>query len=176
MGAGVQAHSGGLGRGSEVVLRFAPAAPQAVASTPAGEGQPAAGRPLRILVVEDSPDVRESLIEYLSLLRGHQVESAGDGWAGLDMARRWGPEVVLCDVGLPKLDGYELARQARQIPALRDTVLVAVTGYGSDADRARSLAAGFDHHLTKPVDLDALDRLLAQLAIRPPAARGQASA
>ncbi len=87
--------------------------------------------------------------------------------------------MVLCDVGLPRRSGHEFARLARQDPALQDTVLMALTGYGTDADRLRSQEAGFHHHLTKPIDLEALDRLLAEAAARghaAPSLHGQAAA
>jgi CheY-like chemotaxis protein len=120
------------------------------------------------------------MVEFLADLLGHEVEAAADGEAGLARARAWGPEVVLCDVGLPRLDGYGFARQARQSPALRGTILIALTGYGSDADRERTRQAGFDHHLTKPLDIGAMERLLAEIAAEgraaPSLGAGQAAA
>lgn len=163
MGAEVEARSDGPGRGATFRVRFAPAEPPAPAWRPEGSARPRPARRRRILVVEDNEDVRESLVEYLAEVRGHEVESAGDGVTGLEKARAWAPEVVLCDVGLPRLSGYELARLARESPALQRATLVALTGYGSDGDRARSLQAGFHHHLTKPVDVDGLDAFLAGL-------------
>ena len=178
MGAEVSARSAGLGRGAEFRVRFLASAPGAAdaAEPPVSGG---AARPLRILVVDDNADVRETLVEYLADLRGHRVASAGDCEAALAAAHEDPPEVVFCDVGLPRLSGHEFARRARQDPALKDTVLVALTGYGTDADKARSLEAGFHHHLTKPIDLEALDRFLLELAARGHAAaslHGQAAA
>jgi CheY-like chemotaxis protein len=131
----------------------------AEAAAPGGDALSPAGRPRRVLVVEDHPDTRESL---RTLLRawGHEVEVAGDGAQGLAKALGWRPEVAVLDIGLPRLDGYEVARRVR--PAVGGEVrLIALTGYGAAEDRQRAFAAGFDHHLTKPADPDELRRLVA---------------
>src|SRR4051794_33339774 len=94
-------------------------------------------------------------------LIGHEVEVAFDGADGLEKARALRPEVVLCDIGLPGMDGYAVARALRAAPETRGAFLIALTGYGQDDDRRRALEAGFDTHLLKPVDLEALRRLLA---------------
>jgi CheY-like chemotaxis protein len=117
----------------------------------------------RILVVDDMRDSADSLTMLLRLA-GHEVVTAYDGEAGLDMARRWQPDVVLLDIGLPRLDGYEVARQLRRDTGLRKALVVAMTGYGKDEDRRRSQEAGFNAHLVKPVDLDELARLIAALS------------
>jgi CheY-like chemotaxis protein len=110
-------------------------------------------------VIEDNPDTRETLLLALRVW-GHQVEVAGDGEEGLTKALVWRPEVVLLDIGLPLLDGYEVARQVRA--ALRDRAhLIALTEYGSAEHRERAFASGFHHHLTKPADPEELRRLLA---------------
>jgi PAS domain S-box-containing protein len=127
-----------------------------------GESAP----PLRILLVEDHPDARESLRMLLDLA-GHQVFVAADGHDGLETLRAIRPDVALVDIGLPGLDGYALARTVRADPALRATRLVALTGHGQAEDRARARAAGFDAHLTKPVEPDALQRVLAEPSGRP---------
>jgi CheY-like chemotaxis protein len=115
----------------------------------------AAGR--RILVVDDNQDSAESLALLLEL-KGHEVRTAFAGPAALDIASTFQPEVVLLDIGLPGMDGYEVARRLR---AGNDgSRLVALTGYGQDDDRQRSRDAGFDHHLVKPVDLDELARVI----------------
>jgi two-component system CheB/CheR fusion protein len=111
------------------------------------------------LVVEDNPDTAESL-RLLLELRGHQVEVAATGPAGVAAATAWRPDVVLCDIGLPGMDGYEVARALRHHPATAGVRLIAVTGYGKDEDRRRSREAGFDHHLTKPADPHVLLALL----------------
>jgi CheY-like chemotaxis protein len=115
-----------------------------------------------VLVVEDNPDGREMLRTMLETA-GHVVETAVDGAAGLAALRAFEPEIALIDVGLPGIDGYALARTARQHPQTRAIRLVAVTGYGQAEDRARALAAGFDRHLIKPVDPVALVRLIGEL-------------
>src|SRR5207253_350027 len=123
--------------------------PAALIGTPAAP-QPARKR-LRILVVEDNRDAAESLRIMLRLF-GHEVEVAYSGPAGVETATAWRPEVVLCDIGLPGLDGYGVARELRQNPGTATARMIAVTGYGGEEDRQRSREAGFDLHLTKPVD------------------------
>jgi two-component system, sensor histidine kinase len=123
------------------------------------EGDSGPGR--RCLVIEDHEDAAESLALLLRLV-GHQAEVAFDAGEGLKTARRFQPEVVLCDIGLPGgMDGYDVARALRADPELGSTFLIALTGYGQEEDRQRALEAGFDAHLTKPADLDELRRLLA---------------
>jgi CheY-like chemotaxis protein len=161
MGAEVEARSDGLGRGSEFRVRFLPAAVPAPPAAVDVVGQDAPPARLRILVVEDNPDVREMLVELLS--DGHDVEAKEDGESGLACASAWKPDVIFCDIGLPRLDGYDFARLARERPELSRTVLVAMTGYGGDADKARASSCGFDHHFTKPVDARDLERFLATL-------------
>jgi CheY-like chemotaxis protein len=118
-------------------------------------------RCLRVLVVDDDSDAAESLMMLLRVF-GHQVRVARDGPTALRLACEDVPELMLVDVGLPGMDGCELARRARQIRELRGVVLIAFTGYGRDEDRQRTLGAGFDLHLTKPVDPAALQELLAR--------------
>ncbi len=119
----------------------------------------AAPRHRRCLLIEDHVDAAESLAMLLELI-GHEVEVAFDGADGLAKARAQRPEVVLCDIGLPGMDGYAVARALRAAPETGASFLIALTGYGQDDDRRRALEAGFDTHLTKPVDLDTLRRLL----------------
>jgi CheY-like chemotaxis protein len=115
--------------------------------------------PCRVLVVEDSPDTRESLRVLLQMW-GHPVEVAADGLLGVAKALAWRPEAVIVDIGLPGIDGYEVARRLRAAsgPAVQ---LIALTAYGRPEDRAQALQAGFDVHLVKPVEVDTLRRLLA---------------
>jgi CheY-like chemotaxis protein len=115
-------------------------------------------RPRRVLVVEDHPDGRETLCILLQLL-GHRVAAASDGVAGVELALAWRPEVALVDIGLPLLDGYDVARRLRAALG-HDLVLVACTAYGQPEDIRRARAAGFDGHLVKPLDLDALQQWL----------------
>jgi len=115
-----------------------------------------------VLVVEDNVDAAETLAELLRLW-GYEAEIVHDGQAAVAAAMRFRPRVVLLDIGLPRMNGYEVARWLRRRPDLGDLLIVAVTGYGQESDRARGREAGFDHHLVKPVDLDLLRRLLAEL-------------
>ena len=118
------------------------------------------GGTLRVLIVEDSRDAVQTLQELLQSI-GYEVAVASTGPEGLEAALQFRPNVVLCDIGLPGLDGYQMAIRLKQQPASGSTRLIAVTGYGGAEDRRRAQEAGFDHHLTKPVDLDELESLLA---------------
>jgi CheY-like chemotaxis protein len=159
-GGSVEAASPGLGRGSEVTLRFpllSGGEDTEMADPPREEPVP----PRRCLVIEDNVDAAESMALLLSL-DGHETEVAFNATEGLEKARRFHPEVVLCDIGLPgPMDGHGLARAFRADPGLRGAYLIALTGYGQEEDRLRALEAGFDAHLTKPADLEVLRRLLA---------------
>ncbi|MFM0277860.1 chemotaxis protein CheB [Paraburkholderia sediminicola] len=115
--------------------------------------------PARILIIDDNPDACEALALLLTS-EGHVVETCVDGIQGLGAVAAFRPDAVLLDLGLPGMDGYEIARKLRESEATRNTILIAVTGYGQPGDRLRSAEAGFDHHLTKPVDFQALMRLL----------------
>jgi CheY-like chemotaxis protein len=114
----------------------------------------------RVLVVEDSRDSAASLRMLLEVV-GYQVRVAYTGGAGLAEAQAWRPEAIVCDIGLPEMDGYEVARRLRRTAGLEGVLLVALTGYGRDEDRRQAFAAGFDYHLTKPADPDELRRLLS---------------
>lgn len=146
----VDAFSAGPGQGARFTVRMKlePARVSDVAeATPARE--PTAS--LRILVIEDNADAAESLQRLLAAL-GHSVSVAASGPEGVEAARTLRPELILCDVGLPGMDGYAVARALRNAPETRDTRLIALTGYGQDEDRKMAIDAGFDLHLTKPVD------------------------
>jgi signal transduction histidine kinase len=119
--------------------------------------------PPRVLVIEDNVDGAESLAELLTLY-GHEALVAYDGREGLEKARVFGPDVVLCDIGLPGMDGYEVARAMRADPALRQVRLVALTGYARPEDVAKAKAAGFDVHVPKPPDVEALERAMAAIS------------
>jgi PAS domain S-box-containing protein len=162
-GGTVTAHSEGPGRGSEFVLRL-PAIPGPPPERDGKKEPPesmAAGK--RVLVVDDNRDAASSLADLLEL-QGHEVCVAFDGSEALVMARQQRPQVVLLDIGLPGIDGYEVARRMRDVPGLRDAVLVALTGYGHEEDRRRSREAGFDRHLVKPVNVEDLDAALTRAA------------
>jgi two-component system CheB/CheR fusion protein len=161
-GGSVAAHSEGAGHGTEMTLRLPLEDQRQEAPEPAAVSA-APARPLRCLVIEDNPDAAETMALLLELA-GHQVEIAHDGAQGLEKARQLRPQAVLCDIGLPGgMDGYDVARALRADPSLAPLFLVALTGYGQEDDQRRALEAGFDVHLTKPADPEALQRLLAGL-------------
>jgi CheY-like chemotaxis protein len=124
---------------------------------------PDVGRRLRVLVIEDNPDAAETLCDLLALF-GHEAELAKSGSAGLELARARRPDVALCDIGLPEMDGYAVARELRADPATAGIRLVALTGYGRQADRDEAVAAGFEVHLVKPVGPEVLRQLLEGFA------------
>jgi PAS domain S-box-containing protein len=162
-GGRVDAFSAGPGLGSELEMRLPLPAQEHGLPAPAGAGTPAAPTPaLRILVVDDNRDAAESLATLLAL-KGHHVRTAFDGPGALDAADELQPAVLLLDIGLPGMNGYEVAKKLREQARFQDVALIAVTGWGQEKDRRRSQAAGFRHHLVKPVDLAELDRLLASL-------------
>ena len=161
-GGRVEAASEGPGRGSEFTIRLPrlavdAAEPGAEPALEAPEGPPGPAR--RVLVVDDQPDSTDSLALFLRL-RGHEVYTASDGPGALEEFARCQPEVVFLDLGLPGMSGYDVARRLRAMPEAREVRLVAVTGYGTEADRERTRAAGFDVHLAKPVDPLAVEELL----------------
>ena len=127
----------------------------------AGTGQDNGIRPCRMLVVDDNRDGAD-LMAVLLRLQGHEVEVAHDGYCALEIAARFEPEVVLLDIGLPGLNGYDVAKQLRQMKLPRQQCLIAMTGYGSDEDRQRTEEAGFDHHIVKPIEPAELNKLLAR--------------
>lgn len=115
----------------------------------------------RVLVIEDNHDAAESM-RFLLEHRGYAVRVCGTGPEGLRSAHEWHPEIVLCDIGLPGLSGYEIASELRHDPDTADTVLIAITGYGTAADQERARTAGFNHFYTKPANLDSLFGVMAQ--------------
>lgn len=164
-GGEVAAFSEGLDRGSRFVVRLpllhprrlsGSSAPLASATSPAADLL----HPRRVLVIDDNQDSTTSMAMLLKLV-GHEVCVAQDGGSGLREAERFLPQVVLLDIGLPDINGYEVARRLRQHPSLQSATLIAMTGYGQPEDRQRSSDAGFHHHLVKPVDWETLERLLA---------------
>ncbi|MBV9125422.1 MAG: PAS domain S-box protein [Planctomycetes bacterium] len=159
-GGEVQAESAGPGQGAEFIIRL-PLQPEPAAVTALPSAAPkSASRRLRVLVVEDNQDSADSLKMLLELF-GYDVTVAYTGPSGVKAAKEWTPDVVLCDIGLPGLDGYGVARELRRYPATASTRMIAVTGYGGDEDRRRSREAGFDDHLVKPADPAELQELLA---------------
>jgi signal transduction histidine kinase/ActR/RegA family two-component response regulator len=165
-GGRIEATSAGRGQGTVFTVHL-PLAPDN-RPPPAQEGLPADQKPaastLRILVVDDNCDVAESLGMLLKFT-GNEVKVANDGPSALEVMKRWRPAVVFVDLGMPGMDGFEVARRVRADPALKDMTLVALTGWSQDEDRQRSRQAGLDHHLIKPVKLDDLEALLASVQV-----------
>ena len=164
-GGTLEARSAGLGKGSEFIVRLPSLAQDEERSADRPGDEPARGRPapgLRLLVVDDNQDAAESLAALLGFL-GHEVRVAHDGASALATAAGYRPRLVFLDLGMPGMDGFEVARRMRRLPGLEDTVLVALTGWGQRDDRRRTEQAGFDHHFVKPVELDTLEALLRAL-------------
>jgi CheY-like chemotaxis protein len=162
-GGAVEARSEGIGKGSEFVVRL-PVVPEVKQLEP--EALPEVRRRdvphLRVLVVDDNVDTEESLAMLLKLY-GHEVWPVHTGPKALEVAQAEQPDVILLDIGLPGMDGYEVARHLREQQGMDKVRLIAMTGYGQEADRQRSQGAGFDHHLVKPVDPARLQELLGTL-------------
>jgi two-component system CheB/CheR fusion protein len=166
----VEARSEGPGRGSEFVVRLpvlaeAPVAPQPMPPVKGGEECPRPREAHRILVVDDNVDLAENFALLFKAL-GHEVRLAHNGPAALESAQAFRPEFVLLDLGLPGMDGWEVARWLRQLPGLEAVVLAALTGYGQEEDRRRSEEAGINYHLVKPVELSVLQEVFVGLGWR----------
>jgi CheY-like chemotaxis protein len=161
-GGSVAAHSEGAGRGSEFVVRLPliQAPPLASAATSRNTGRLDAGSGCRVLIVDDNRDAAETLAD-LAMLWGHEVRIALDGSSALQAVHEFCPQILLLDISMPGMDGYEVARRVRSFAEQAPVSLIALSGYGQDQDRRRSLEAGFDHHLTKPVDPDSLHSIMA---------------
>jgi two-component system CheB/CheR fusion protein len=157
-GGSVEAISAGTGQGSEFVVRL-PMMP-APARAPAAPAPSPKPRRYRVLVIEDSVDCADAMRDVLRL-DGHDAQVAYDGPSGLALARSFHPEIVFCDIGLPEMDGYEVARAMRGDDALRASYLVALSGYARPEDRRRSAEAGFDYHLAKPPSIETIERVIA---------------
>ena len=164
-GGSVEAHSAGLGQGSELVVRLpVAAAPAPAPSQPGAEPRSPSGARRRILIADDNLDS----VEVLSLVlehAGYEVRTAHDGLEAVQAAATFRPDVALLDIGMPGLNGYEAARRIREQSGGWDMVLVAITGWGQKGDKRRAREAGFDHHLTKPVDPADLQKLLASVLV-----------
>ncbi len=160
----VEAISGGAGGGSEFIVRLpaiaSPPETETLADAPTESRSPLA--PMRVLVVDDNADAADSLA-WLLRHGEHEVRTAHDGRKAVELAREFRPQAVVLDLGLPELDGYEVARRLRQNADTRGALLVAVSGYGQQEHRRRSSEAGFDYHFVKPVDFGALQRILIEL-------------
>jgi CheY-like chemotaxis protein len=160
-GGTVQAFSKGSGQGSEFTVRLPLSGEEqtfAAETANARQASSAHGPSRRVLVVDDNQDVANSFAVVLSSL-GHEVQTVYDGQAALEAVNRFAPEVVFLDIGLPGMDGYTVARRLRKTHQ-NSLMLVALTGYGQEKDIQRAKAAGFDHHILKPVTQDVLETLL----------------
>jgi two-component system, sensor histidine kinase len=171
-GGSVSAASAGPGLGAEFVVRLPILATPQAPLAPEPEPVQIPAVPRYVLLVEDHGDARDSLRMMLELM-GHRVEVAADGASGVRLAAAApGPDVAFIDIGLPGFDGYEVARRIREAPGRRAIVLVALTGYGRPEDRLRARAAGFDHHVTKPLTMEQLAEILYGLPPPPPGGNG----
>jgi CheY-like chemotaxis protein len=161
-GGTVTAHSDGLNRGSEftVQLPIRPATGSVIEQAVENTGQRRAPRSRRMLIVDDHRDSAQSLAMLLRTM-GNVVHTTYDGPSALEAAAIYQPQIVLSDIGLPGMNGYELAKALRKLPGLENVVLVAVTGWGQEEDRQLCLKAGFDHHVVKPIDIETLQKLMA---------------
>ncbi|MDQ3205273.1 MAG: PAS domain-containing protein [Pseudomonadota bacterium] len=164
-GGRVEAKSEGPGKGSEFVVRLPVATAATTPQESGDEAEQASGTPQRVLVVDDNRDGADSLAEMLRI-NGNDTRTAYDGQEGVDVAEAFRPDVVLLDIGLPKLNGYEACRRIREQSWGKGVVLIAVTGWGQDEDRRRSHDAGFDLHLVKPVDPQLLMKTFAGLQVQ----------
>lgn len=164
-GGAIEAYSDGHGTGSEFIVRL----PLACASeTPAQRDEKrvvAVSGGLRILIADDNVDAAASLAMMLKI-SGHDVRTACDGLEAVDVAEAFDPEVVLLDIGMPKLSGYDACRRIRQLPGMHGRVIAALTGWGQAEDKRRSQEAGFDHHLVKPVEAEAIERIIEREQMR----------
>ncbi|HLL55468.1 MAG TPA: ATP-binding protein [Myxococcaceae bacterium] len=160
-GGTVSARSHGLMQGAEFTVML-PIEEETVRTEQITQGNTLSTTPSRrVLIIEDNQDAADSLRDMVDLF-GHQADVAYHGLKGVEAARQFSPDIILCDVGLPGLDGYGVARMLRAEPQFAETLIIAVSGYGQEEDRNRSREAGFDLHLIKPVDADELERLLAK--------------
>ncbi len=160
-GGSVEAASPGLGQGTEIsVVIPLMTDPPLMIPTGVGVRAEAPGVSLRIVLIDDNVDANDSLNAVLSVM-GHEVSTAFDGTTGYELIRDARPQLVLCDIGLPGMDGYQVITKLRATLEAPMPVMIALTGYGQPEDQARALAAGFDHHLTKPVDVEEMLRLIA---------------
>jgi PAS domain S-box-containing protein len=166
-GGSIEAQSDGLGRGSVFIVRLPISVAEVVSESPPGEESPKWTNPLkaRILVVDDLQDSAESLARLLRI-GGNEVRTAHDGLEAVAEAADFRPDLVLMDIGMPRMDGYEACRRIRDLAFGSEVILVAVTGWGQAEDRRKSKAAGFDHHMVKPVEPVAIERLLQGLTVR----------
>jgi signal transduction histidine kinase len=161
-GGRVEAHSEGLGKGSEFAISL-----PVIAEEPSQDGSPDsaatdARKYAQVLIVEDNADAAESLSMLLEAF-GHDVTMASNGHAAIEIVKARKFDLAILDIGLPGIDGYQIARIMRELPNCEKTILAALTGYGQEEDRKRAMEAGFDHHFMKPLNMERLQKLLAQI-------------
>jgi CheY-like chemotaxis protein len=161
-GGSIAAASEGPGRGSEFIVRLPLSATPSTESLPDSQPASGIGNLRRVLVVDDNRDAADTLSAMLQML-GVDARVAYDGKAALEAVEGFRPAVVVLDLGMPGMDGYAVARAIRERAELNDVRLVALTGWGQERDRASTRQAGFDHHLIKPVDIDAMQAVLERL-------------
>jgi CheY-like chemotaxis protein len=163
----IEVRSAGPGQGSEFVVCL-PLASQAPFREPESSDEEEPRPPVkrrRILIVDDNRDSADSLAKLLEIM-GHEIGTAYDGEEAIQAAASFAPDVVLLDIGMPKLNGYDAGRRIRELPCCRNTFLIAVTGWGQEQDRRRTVEAGFNHHIVKPVNPEELMQVLASLPTR----------
>jgi CheY-like chemotaxis protein len=166
-GGTVEARSGGVDRGSEFIVRL-PIVVGLLKEPGVAQNQFVGGRAIRrILVVDDNENAAHMLAMLLKAL-GNDVRAAYDGLTALETAAQFQPDVVLLDIGMPKMDGYETARRMRREPWGKEMVLAALTGWGQETDKRRTREAGFDHHFVKPVEPNILQSFLAECEANTP--------
>ena len=162
-GGSVTAHSDGLGQGSEFIVRLPVLKNHASVASEVKPVEDKQTRSLRLLIVDDNRDAAESMA-MLQELSGHSTRVAFHGESAIAIASEFKPDVVLLDIGLPGMDGFEVARRLRALPRGEDAFMIALTGYGSEQDRQLTKAAGFDRHLVKPADQKVLRGWFSELA------------
>jgi CheY-like chemotaxis protein len=160
-GGSVEAYSEGPGRGSEFVVRLPVLVEKLEGAVPEPSTEPTGITAHRILVVDDNADAASSLATLLEMT-GNETHAAYDGLEAVEAAEKFRPDVILLDIGLPRLNGLDACRRIREQPWGKNVLLVALTGWGQDIDRSKSKEAGFDAHMVKPVDYAALVKLLAE--------------
>jgi signal transduction histidine kinase len=164
-GGSVEVRSDGAGRGSTFIVRLPIAAAPQAAAAPTDYSQPVTTQPLKVLVVDDNEAVAQTVGWMLEAI-GHDYRVVHSGREALPAAREFRPDAILLDIGLPGMDGYAVCRALRQEDAFKQTPIIAQTGWGQESDKAQAAAAGFDHHLVKPIALAQLERLLAGIEKR----------
>jgi len=162
-GGTIEAHSAGTERGSEFIIRLPLRREQARQAQPSARPGPERALRRRVLIADDNRDAAESLAMLLQM-EGHEVTVVHDGREAITAFDKMRPDAALLDIGMPGLNGYEIARSIRRAPHGRDVTLIAVTGWGQENDKAQASEAGFNHHFTKPVEPEAITALLSRPA------------